>query len=124
MRIFVFETNLMWSSRLARTLAAFGHEPLLRTTLPETDEGADLAIVNLGSPEPSPSDLVARLHFLGVKVLAHAGHKEKELHELGRQIKADRLATNSELTFKLPQLIEEIFHELDDGAKVPGNLKS
>ena len=108
MTILVFETNLMWSARLVQSLRGTGHEPMLRNSLPEDAEGASVAIVNLGQAAPDPVALVARLHELGVKVLAHAGHKEKELLELGRAAGADRLATNSELTFKLPQLLEAL----------------
>ena len=41
-------------------------------------------------------------------MIAHAGHKEKELLELGKDLEVDRLATNSELTYKLPQILEEL----------------
>jgi hypothetical protein len=118
MRILVFEDNLMWSSRLSQTLRGTGHEPLLRKGLPEDAEGAAVAVINLGQSSPDPRDLVQRLHNLGVRVLAHAGHKEKELLELGRLAGADRLATNSELTFKLPQLVEELawVESPDEGA--------
>lgn len=108
MRIFVFETNLMWSSRLMRTLRNLGHEPVLRTNMPENREGAQVAIVNLGDPTLDVRLLVPRLHALGVPVIAHAGHKEKELHELGKQTGADILATNSQLTFKLEELLAGI----------------
>lgn len=108
MRVFVFEDNLMWSARLAQTLRGTGHEPLVRTTWPESDEGAEAAIVNLGSGELRPSELVPRLQELGVRVIAHAGHREKELMELGRAAGADVLATNRELTYKLPQLLRDL----------------
>jgi len=109
MKVLVFEDNLMWSSRLMQSLRGFGHEGLLRKGLPDSSEGADVAIVNLGSTAPPPGELVARLHDLGVRVLAHAGHKEKQLLELGRAAGADILATNSELTFKLPELVERAY---------------
>jgi hypothetical protein len=51
---------------------------------------------------------VAKLQELGAYVIGHAGHKEKELHAAGRDAGCDRLATNSELTNKLPQMLEEI----------------
>lgn len=108
MKVLLYEDNLLWSSRLSQTLRAFGHEPLLRRGLPDSPEGAELAIINLGAKSPSPSDLVTQLHELGIPVLAHAGHREKELMELGRDAGADRLATNSELTFKLPELVEQL----------------
>lgn len=108
MRVLVFETNLMWSARLAQSLRGLGHEAQVLGGLPADDERADAAIINLGSSAPPPGELVARLHALGIPVIAHAGHKEKELHALGRQAGADRLATNSELTYKLPEILAEI----------------
>jgi hypothetical protein len=97
----------MWSARLAQSLRGLGHEPVVLTSMPAADERGEAAIVNLGDRLP-PAELVERLHGLGIPVIAHAGHKERELHELGRQAGADRLATNSELTFKLPELLAEI----------------
>lgn len=108
MKVLVFEDNLMWSARLSQTLKGHGHEPLVRKSLPTESEGAEAAIVNLGWTSPSPVDLVARLHELGIPVLAHAGHKEKELMQLGKEAKADVLATNSQLTFKLPDLLAQL----------------
>jgi len=108
MKVLIFEDNLMWSSRLTQSLKAFGHEPAVRTGLPAEAEGATAAIINLGSKSPDPAALVTRLHELGIRVIAHAGHREKELIELGRAAGADVLATNSELTFKLPKLVEDL----------------
>ena len=106
MKILIFEDNLMWSARLVQSLRALGHEPVVRTSLPATDEGAEVAIVNLGSPTLRPEDLVPMLNEMGVRVIGHAGHKEKDLHSLGRDLGCHTLATNSELTFKLESLVE------------------
>lgn len=108
MVILVFETNLMWSSRLVKSLRELGHEPLLRADMPENGEGAAAAIVNLGDRSLPPQELVGKLHEFGVKVIAHAGHKERDLHALGKEAGADVLATNSQLTFKLPELLAQL----------------
>lgn len=108
MLVLIFETNLLWSARLVRTLKSLGHEPMLRGRMPESSEGAEVAIVNLGDSELDASELIARLHELGVKTIAHAGHKEKELHDLGRRAGADLLATNGKLTFKLDELLAQV----------------
>lgn len=108
MRILIFETNLMWSSRLVQTVRNLGHEPLLRALMPESAEGAQVAIVNLGDGSLDPAQLVSKLHGFQVKVIAHAGHKEKELMELGKEVGADILASNSQLTFKLEELLEQV----------------
>jgi hypothetical protein len=106
MRVLVYEDNLMWSARLVRSLSALGHEPLVRTKVPEDAEPADAAIVNLGSSTMNPAVLVPLLTSAGIYVIGHAGHKEKELHQLGKSVGCNTLATNSELTYKLPALIE------------------
>jgi len=105
MRVLVFEDNLMWSSRLLQSLKALGHEPLLRTALPSDSEGADIAIVNLASAKIQTAELIPKLKSLGVHVIGHAGHKEKELMAYGKDAGCDTLATNSELTFKIEALL-------------------
>lgn len=107
MKVLIFEDNLMWSTRLRQSVQGLGHEAQVLTSLPDDGRGARVAIVNLGSDRLGAS-LVEPLHALGLKVVGHAGHKEKELLDLGREAGCDRLATNSELTFKLPQILEEL----------------
>ena len=107
MRVLIFESNLMWSSRLVKSLKALGHEPAVLGGTP-ADVRADSAIINLGDPKFDPRKLVEQLHDRGIKVIAHAGHKEKELLELGREAGADVLATNSQLTYKLEELLRQV----------------
>jgi DNA-binding NarL/FixJ family response regulator len=102
-RVLVLETNLMWSVKLSKALGALGHEA---TVAPKPVEGEfDVVIVNLGDPAVDWAERVAELHARGMRVIAHAGHKEKELIELGRQAGCDVLATNSELTHKLADVL-------------------
>jgi hypothetical protein len=108
MKILVFEENLMWSSRLVKTLTAFGHTAVLVRELPIQADGASVAVINLGTKEPAPGVLVERLHELGIKVIAHAGHRETELIALGKASGADVLATNREITYKLPELVASL----------------
>jgi hypothetical protein len=81
-RVLVFERNLLWSSKLLNGLRGLGHEGVMAKQMPVHADGAEFAIINLS--EPDPSTAVSRLHEMGVKVIGHAGHKEKELLELGR----------------------------------------
>jgi len=53
-------------------------------------------------------DDVVALKAMGAVVIGHAGHKEKELLAAGKEAGCDRLATNSELTNKLHQILQEI----------------
>lgn len=95
----------MWSSKLRTSLRHLGHECLVLREVP-AEGTADVAIVNLG--EGDPKALIAALAGRGVPTLAHAGHKEKELHDLGREAGATRLATNSEMARKLPDLLQKL----------------
>ncbi|MDQ2985484.1 MAG: hypothetical protein M3R13_02025, partial [Armatimonadota bacterium] len=97
MKVLILEDNLLWSSRLKQTLTAFGHEPVVGSVPAD----CDVAILALG--RPSMAEDVAALKQLGAFVIGHAGHKEKELHAAGREAGCDRLASNSELTNKLPE---------------------
>jgi hypothetical protein len=93
----------MWSARLVQSLNALGHEPFVVTELPDESETAHVAILNLGGS--TFATLVPALKERGVFTIGHAGHKEKELLELGREAGCDRIATNSELTFKIESLL-------------------
>jgi hypothetical protein len=107
MKVLVFEDNLFWSARLQKTLFALGHECEVLTALPEDDRGARAALVNLGSGAFDPNELVPGLKALGLYVIGHAGHKEVSLRKLGKEAGCDRIASNSEMTFKLAALLEE-----------------
>ena len=106
MRILVFEDNLMWSARLKKTINSLGHETILLGSIPAALPSADAAIVNLGSSTMDAQLLVPKLKEAGVYVVAHAGHKEKQLQELGKTLACDKLASNSELTFKLKEILD------------------
>ncbi|MDR3687956.1 MAG: hypothetical protein P4L46_01160 [Fimbriimonas sp.] len=108
MRILVFEDNLLWSSRFVRTLKVLGHEPVVTTSIPEGSLSGTVAIVNLGSTNMRPQELVPQLRERGAHVIGHAGHREKEILELGRSAGCDRVATNSEITFKIEALLDSL----------------
>lgn len=95
----------MWSQRLRQSVSALGHEAVLFASLPDQMVNGDVAIVNLGSAKISASELIPMLKGGGIRVLAHAGHKEKELRELGASLGCEKIASNSELTFKLGELL-------------------
>lgn len=103
MRILIIERNLLWSTRLANAAKALGHAPLVVEYLPETIQ-ADVAIVNLSDPQVPASELQAA----GVKVIAHAGHKETEKLQIGQEAGCDLVVTNSELTHKLGAVLARV----------------
>ena len=104
MTVLVFEDNLMWSARLVQSLVALGHAPVVTTEIPDPCE-AHVAILNLAAS--TFATLVPQLKELGIYTIGHAGHKEKDLLELGREAGCDRIATNSELTYKIELLLNE-----------------
>lgn len=107
MTIWVFEPNLMWSGKLRQSLRLLGHDAVVLRAIP-AEGTADAAIVNLSETVPEPRELLAALRERGVPAVAHAGHKEKELHDLGREAGASLLATNSELSHKLPNILQKL----------------
>lgn len=73
----------------------------MATRLPDIFE-ADVAIVNLGELDAA---VVAALQAAGTKVIGHAGHKESQRLEFGREAGCDLIATNSEIHHKLPAIL-------------------
>jgi hypothetical protein len=108
MTVLVFEDNLIWSSRLVKSLKALGHTPIVRIKPDSSSSDAQVAIVNLGSEGLDPEKLVPALNAAGIHTIGHAGHKETELLEFGRSAGCKTLATNSQLTFKLESLLAAV----------------
>ncbi|MEZ0325834.1 MAG: hypothetical protein ACAH95_07995 [Fimbriimonas sp.] len=105
MRVLVYEDNLLWSTRIMNALQTLGHEAELRNEPVPGD--ADAAIVNLSTQSMDAPKLVPALDKRGVIVIGHAGHKEKNLLELGRAAGCHIVATNSQMTNKLEQLLDK-----------------
>ncbi|MCB0826269.1 MAG: hypothetical protein KDC26_08770 [Armatimonadetes bacterium] len=109
MTVLIFENNLMWSPRLMKSVQGLGHKAVLFEQIPDEFPVADCAILNLAyGPDEEMKGLIARLRGRNVYVIGHAGHKEKEKLEVGKEMGCDRLATNSEITFKLEKLLNEV----------------
>ncbi len=107
MRVLVFETDLFWSTRVLQTLSKLGHEGILVKPGAEGPFVAEAALVNLGTKAYPLETLVPALRAAGIRVVGHAGHKEHALRARGKAIGCDRIASNSELTFKLDGLLSE-----------------
>jgi selenocysteine lyase/cysteine desulfurase len=106
MKVLLFEDDLIWSSRLSKTLKSLGHEPEVMLVSPlETD--AKVAIINLASKKIDPETTVPALRNLGVFVIGHAGHKEQENLQLGSDCGCDLVASNSSVTYKIEQLLDQ-----------------
>ena len=108
MRILYCDENLLWTSRLKLSIQALNHEPVHHHLGEPFPEAIDIAIVNLGIEESKLKLAIDEFKEKGIIIIGHAGHKEKELLQLGKDFGVDRLATNSELTNKLGQILETI----------------
>lgn len=105
MTVLVVEDNLLWSERLKKSLLSLGHEALVVAPSAADRPGCDVAIVNLS--QSSAGEEVRRLKSMGAWVIGHAGHKERDLISAGKEYGCDRVASNSELTYKLEKLLAE-----------------
>lgn len=105
MTVLLFERNLLWSVRLANALRTLGHEATVLET--PGDVPGNLAIVNLSEGDRIES-LVASLRARGIPILAHAGHREKELMALGKALGVDRLATNGQMANDLAGILNRV----------------
>ncbi len=105
MRVLVLEHNLFWKVRLQNAVRSLGHELVESASDESYLAESEVAIVHLGLGEQAVGRAVAELKARGAYVIGHAGHKETELRELGRKLGCDRIASNSEVSFKLEELI-------------------
>lgn len=107
MKILIFEDNLMWSVKLAKAAKGLGHDPVVLTEVPHDVPSAEAAIVNLGSETMGVDSLLPLLREQGIWTVGHAGHKETGLMDAGREAGCDLVVTNSTLTFKLDQVLNQ-----------------
>jgi hypothetical protein len=104
--------NLFWSARWVRSLRALGHEAVVVASagkapawIPGGPAEADVAIVNLAATRLPLEDWLPALRALGVRTIGHAGHKEKDLLQRGREAGCDLVVTNGEITRRLPEVL-------------------
>ncbi len=107
MKVLIFEDNLLWSSKLKKSVEFLGHEAEVIDKFSEDFPDGDRAIVNLGSEKLSPEKLLPLLKSRGIWTIGHAGHKEKTLHEKGISVGCDQVVTNSAITFKLEEILNQ-----------------
>lgn len=104
----ILEEDLLWSVRLRNGVTAAGHTPIVFDRPAEELPEADMVLVNLGSRRFPPDEWIPRLRARGVYVIAHTGHKESELIELGKSLVVDRLVTNGMLARRLPDILAKV----------------
>lgn len=106
MHVLVCEKNLLWAIRLQNGIRSLGNQTTAFTTPLPIDENYDLAIINLSLPEFLEPTWLASLRENCKVLVAHAGHKEKELMEIGKSVGMDHLVTNGYLAKKLDAVLE------------------
>jgi DNA-binding response OmpR family regulator len=110
MQIDAIETNLMFASRLQRTLKSLGHETRLFTSaesLLAAGKEPDLVLVNVGNAFFDGLEAVRSLREAGVPlIVGYAGHREKEKHRLAREAGCHLTGTNREVMQRLEPLIQ------------------
>lgn len=106
MKVLVLEENLLWGPRLRQTLVGLGHEPVLASKMPEDIPAVHAAVVNLSARSFSPEEAIRRLKEAGIHVIGHAGHKEAELLQMGRDAGCDQVLTNGQTAFSLEKALD------------------
>ena len=106
--VLILEEDLLWSMRLRNGVTAAGHTPIVFDRPAEELPEADMVLVNLGSRRFPPDEWIPRLREKGLYVIAHTGHKESELIELGKSLVVDQLVTNGMLARRLPDILAKI----------------
>ena len=108
MLITIFEKNLMWSTRLQRSIKSLGHEAEIIDKPSAQYKPGDAAIINLASEDFDLEVLVNQLKSEGIYVIAHAGHKEEECLDAGKKLNCDYIVTNRYLAEKIDKVIDSI----------------
>ena len=107
MTICLLEYDLLWATRLKKAFEHLGHQVTVSSD-GELKSQVDIAIVNLSATRYDPVVQIAKLKALNVKVIAHAGHKEKPHLQTGADSGADYVATNGELARNPAKVIENL----------------
>jgi hypothetical protein len=85
MTVWIFESNLIWSSRFVNTAKGSGHEAVVTTAIPKGI--ADAAIVNLS--DPNVATIVATLNERGIYTIANKGRPSCDQQRDHQQAAAD-----------------------------------
>lgn len=104
MTVAIYEPNLFWAAKIRAAIHAAGW----RCSDWPAHERVHILVAGLYA-DPSELEAVVRhAGELGVPVLGHAGHKEKELLALGRRLGCRSVLTNGELAHRLKTHVERL----------------
>ncbi|KAA0239994.1 MAG: hypothetical protein EDM74_02315 [Armatimonadetes bacterium] len=108
MKVWLFETNLLWSERLKSGLLALGYEVEQVSPAAVPDGAADLVIASLTEIAKAPPDFVQLLKSRSAKIIGHAGHVETDLFQLGSDLGFDAVFPNGKVANRLEAVLKEI----------------
>ncbi|GAB6065442.1 hypothetical protein JCM9492_05340 [Aquifex pyrophilus] len=99
MKVFLYDTNLILSSRIKSQLKNLNAE-----LVKKEDVGEDtVALINLESPKAF--EVLKELKEKGAKVIGYCGHKNISLIEEARKLGADEVVPNSRIAGDLRTLL-------------------
>lgn len=106
MKVALFEPNLFWAAKVRSAIVAAGWECVVASEGQWRDVRA--LVVGLYAPEEALRRVVAEARRNRLPVVGHAGHKEKALLNLGRELGCDRVLTNGELAHRLKAHLQAV----------------
>ncbi len=100
MRVFLYDTNLILSSRLSSQLRNLGYEVVKDRDVKEVC----VALINL--EEPKGLELVKELKGKGISVVGYCGHKNFYLFQQARELGVDLVVSNGQIVSNLKEILE------------------
>ncbi len=100
MKVFLYDTNLILSSRISSQIKSLGYELVEKDNARE----ACVALVNLEGPKGL--EVLKELKEKGVKVVGYCGHKNLPLIQKAQELGADLVVPNSQVAANLKEILE------------------
>ncbi len=101
MKVFLYDTNLILSSRISSQIRSLGYELVGK----DKAEEACVALVNLEGPKGL--EILKELKGKGVKVVGYCGHKNVQLIRKAQELGADLVVPNSQVVGNLQEILEQ-----------------
>lgn len=102
MKVFLYDTNLIISSKIKNQLKALGVQLVNRENV---DEDC-IALVNLESPKGL--EISKELKEKGIKVIGYCGHKNLSLMQEAKNLGVDLVVPNSQVVANLANILHEV----------------
>ena len=104
MKVFLFDKNMITSSKIASSLRSAGFEVVTGGELEEVK----VALVNLESPGGEEFLKNIKENHPEVKVVAYCGHKNTQLQKRAKDLGADMVVPNSKAVLDPVSLLKEV----------------